>query len=724
MIEVLVIVGLLTLDVGFFSKIGLLLLTLLIKTGRPILQKVSLLVVVCMIWYGNISTEEEGLLQKYNLNKEATTIEGYCYNVQKNSCDVYTFKNKQWEKVRVYVFEMPKKFEGLAVKVSKIKPYAFETVNQDGFNQERFLVAKGYRWAVKAKAVDIVGVSLGQDPDLLRRLSYFFRTELLKRGGDLTPDTAMLYNALFLGILSDDEDFKATLQSLGLLHLFVVSGFHFSVVMAVVSLLSGPLTKKRYIWQQVVLVAASTAYYLATIGGVGSWRSLMSIVLGIMGFYTKRRISGHIGLALVMLCAIFVRPTVVSQFGFIVTFLASAIVIVTGQHLATVTVKGESLPQTVVLFMQSLCVYIAVLPFVLDAYGSSNVLQIPLTVLATPLVVAFVWLSAIWVVIWPLPIVSPYFAHVVELCSKFIFEMLATLQSFGTLTAAVSHRWVLVAQVAIWVICIFWSMPRVRRSMDSRQILGTMLMAVMLVSGVLLIDRVDWGLSIRSFALRDGDAFLIRGPGLVALYDVGNDPQLLQLLDKAGVDGIDCVIISHPHQDHIGLLPQLVQRYKVGNIISTCEGEMSLTKGSFELHLGRYSGTDDLNEGSIVVDGYYRGLQNPFEVDDISSADAKRFMLTGDLEEKAVAWLLENYSGHVDLFKVPHHGSYVADYPRLLSTFTPDVVWITGGRGKRVNKLKAKEDLSDAKIEFYDTMEQGELYYGSYISRNATKKSE
>lgn len=722
MIEVLVIVGLLTLDVDFVSKIGLLLLTLLIKTARPTVQKMILLALVCVLWYGNISTQKESLWQKSDLDNRAETLEGYCYNVQKNSCDVYTFRNKQWEKVRVYVFEMPKVFEGQAVKVNKIKPYAFETVNQDGFDQERFLVAKGYRRVVKAKAVDIVGASLGPDPDLVRRLSYFLRTELLKRGGKLTPDTAMLYNALLLGVMPDDEEFKVTLQSLGLLHLFVVSGFHFSVVMAVVSLLSGPLTNKRYIWHQVVLVIASTAYYLATSGGYGSWRALMSIVLGIMGFYTKRRVSGHIGLALLMLCAIFVRPTVLSQFGFIVTFLASAIVIVTGQHFATVTIKGEPLPQTVVLFMQSLCVYMAVLPFVLDAYGSSNILQIPLTVLATPLVVAFVWLSAFWVVIWPLPMVSLYFAHVVELCSKFIYQMLETLQSFGALTAAVSHRWVLVAQVTVWVICIFWSMPRVRRSMDLRQTLGTSLMVVMLVSGVLLIDRVDWGLSIRSFALRDGDAFLIRGPGLVALYDVGNDPQLLQLLDKAGVDGLDYVIISHPHQDHIGLLPQIVQRYKVGNIFTTCEGEISLSKGSFELHLGRFSGTDDLNEGSIVVDGYYRGLQSPFDVAKINLGDAKRFMLTGDLEEKAVAWLLENYRGHVDLFKVPHHGSYVADYPRLLSSFTPDVVWITGGRGKRVNKLKAKEDLSDAKIEFYDTMEQGELYYGSYESRNAPKK--
>lgn len=721
MVEVLVICGVLSLEISFVPKACLLLMILLTEFKRHLMERAVLMAIIYVLWLFSGSGQGEAVWGKPSQDALTAPIQGYCYNVQKNSCDVHILRNDQWEKIRVYVFEMPKEFEGQAVAIGNWKPYVFETTNQDGFDQEEFLVAKGYRAAIKARSMDFSVVSLGPDPDLLRRLAYVFKSQLIERGKDLTLDTAMLYNALLLGVLPDDEAFKVTLQSLGLLHLFVVSGFHFSVVMAVVSLLSGRLTKKRYIWHQIVVLVASTAYYLATCGGFGSWRSLMAIILGILGFYTKRRVSGHIGLTLLMLCAGFVRPAVLSQFGFIVTFLASAIVIATGQKLATITIKGEPLPQMVILFIQSLCVYLAVLPFVLDAYGSSNVLQIALTVLATPLVVAFVWLSAIWVLIWPLPLVSPYFALVVEICSKFIFEMLATLQSFGVMTVAVSYRWVLLAQVAIWVIAALWGMPRFRMAFNLRRLIAMGLMLVMLVNGVLLIDRVDWGLSIRSFALRDGDAFLIRGPDLVMLYDVGNDPQLLQLLDKAGVDEIDYVIVSHPHQDHIGMLAQIAQRFQIGQIITTCESESAFSKGAFDLHLSRLPQSDDLNEGSIIMDGYYKGIHLPFGLGDQSGSDAKRFMLTGDLEEKGVAWLLANYNGHVDLFKAPHHGSYVKDYPLLLAAFTPDVVWITGGRGKRVNKLKAKSDLSDAKIEFYDTMEHGELNYVSFIERPQKK---
>ncbi len=93
------------------------------------------------------------------------------------------------------------------------------------------------------------------------------------------------------------------------------------------------------------------------------------------------------------------------------------------------------------------------------------------------------------------------------------------------------------------------------------------------IAGLLVAaqSRPDGRLRISVLDVGQGDAILIQGDlGGRLLIDGGPDPERL----LAQLDGrlppwdhrIDIVVLTHPHEDHVGGLPLLLERYRIGRI--------------------------------------------------------------------------------------------------------------------------------------------------------------
>ena len=66
-----------------------------------------------------------------------------------------------------------------------------------------------------------------------------------------------------------------------------------------------------------------------------------------------------------------------------------------------------------------------------------------------------------------------------------------------------------------------------------------------------------------------GDAILVLTPSRVMLVDAGpRDGDAVCYLRSLGVDGIDLVIATHPHADHIGGMPAIFNAFPVREIIA------------------------------------------------------------------------------------------------------------------------------------------------------------
>jgi competence protein ComEC len=187
-----------------------------------------------------------------------------------------------------------------------------------------------------------------------------------------------------------------------------------------------------------------------------------------------------------------------------------------------------------------------------------------------------------------------------------------------------------------------------------------------------------------------GDAHLLEMPeGSRLMIDVADSGQgAVAFLKQRGITRLDAVVISHPHKDHYGALPELLSEgIKIGTVFinvpppEVCDGERPwgcdmphirrvLAECSQQgVRVRRVSPGDVLfDKAGAKLETLYAfdGVNTPIgrtDVNDTSlilrlSYGTQRALFTGDLNEPMGAWLAANGRGlEADILKVPHHAA-------------------------------------------------------------------
>lgn len=78
------------------------------------------------------------------------------------------------------------------------------------------------------------------------------------------------------------------------------------------------------------------------------------------------------------------------------------------------------------------------------------------------------------------------------------------------------------------------------------------------------------GYGIHFIDVGQGDSILLQFDGMNILIDAGLDSKgtdVVSYLSDAGVEALDYIVASHPHADHIGGLPQVMDTFKTGQLL-------------------------------------------------------------------------------------------------------------------------------------------------------------
>ncbi len=191
--------------------------------------------------------------------------------------------------------------------------------------------------------------------------------------------------------------------------------------------------------------------------------------------------------------------------------------------------------------------------------------------------------------------------------------------------------------------------------------------------------------TIKFIDVGQGEAILIALPEKTVLIDAGptgSAPKIAQVLQELGRNKIDYLVATHPDEDHIGGMADVISSTQIGTIYAPNKTNNTATYRKFLTAIQNNNLQITLAETGTIIDqtdSYKLEILWPKkdanfpDTNDYSiiiklSVGNKTFLFTGDAPTNAI---LDSNPGHIDVLKLSHHGSRTGTTEQLVRKLSP-----------------------------------------------------
>lgn len=215
-----------------------------------------------------------------------------------------------------------------------------------------------------------------------------------------------------------------------------------------------------------------------------------------------------------------------------------------------------------------------------------------------------------------------------------------------------------------------------------------------------------------------GDSALIITPHMkdTIMIDTGGilnssyhiSDSIITFLKYTGLNKIDYLILSHGDYDHLGESINLVENFKVENVIFNCGEYNDLEKELITIlnnkNIKYYSCIKELNINNNKL--YFLNTKKYTNENDNSNIlytklGNYKFLFMGDASIETEKEILNKYKlPNIDVLKVGHHGSKTSSQEEFINTIDPKYSIISVGKNNRYGhpNTEVLDNLNNSKI--------------------------
>ncbi len=639
----------------------------------------------------------------------------------------------------------------------------------DDFDYRGYLAHQGIHATMLYPRVEVLGAVHDFQP---LAWVYSLRGKLSQTLAEVLPEPqASLARGVLLGIRGNiPQELRDDFSRSGTAHLLAISGLHLGIMAGIMLGVGLWLFGRRhylYVW-----LALGGVWLYTVITGMNPpvVRGAIMASLFLFAEALGRQRSGIVALTFAAAVMVGVHPYILGDASFQLSFLAMAglvfifPVLRNAGRQAVIRLLGEQGPivSTVNVVVDTLSAtlgaIIAVWPVVAYYFGIVSLVGPLATFLALPALPGIIVTGTLAAAVG---LASLAVAQVIGwLAWLFLSYLLLVVGGFGSASIssvgvdsihpAVIWGYYLILAAAIW---FHGYRSRLRSLMSGAAgrmksglsisfgltgagkwlIVPLLVLAVMVSSAAVTMPDDD--LCVSFLDIGEGDAVLIQKGSRQILVDGGPSPQAITLglgsrmpfWDRT----IDLVVLTHPHQDHLAGLVEVLRRYRVEQVLcpdldyaSPLYDEWSKLieekgiKSTFAC-AGQQIGLGDgilikvLNPLANLMVGSQSDVDNNSVVLRLTAGDIS-FLLTGDIMSETERELIrERADIAAAVLKVAHHGSATSTTREFLAVVSPQVAVICCGADNRFGHPDAgvlsrlEEEVGADNI--YRTDEQGTI---------------